>query len=64
MKLISCDNCATLLDQDKLSFPKDIWLFDGESESIDLTKAEYNYYSGDWVAFTTCPVCKEKVFQE
>ena len=64
MKIISCDNCATILDHDKLPFPKDIWLFDGESESIDPTKAYYNQNTQEWAAFCLCPVCKEKVFEK
>ena len=64
MKLISCDHCAVVLDHDKLPFPKDIWQYDGESESIDPTKADYNQHTKDWEAFCLCPVCKEKVFQQ
>lgn len=63
MKLLSCDNCAVVLDQDKLNFPKDIWDYDGETESIDSSKAEYNQSTCTWEAFTTCPVCNEKIFE-
>ena len=64
MKLISCDSCATILDQDKLNFPKDIWLFDGTSETIDESKAYYNQFTQEWTAFVLCPVCKDKIFEQ
>jgi hypothetical protein len=57
MNLISCDNCGTVLNKDKLIFPKNIWVDDGAS--IDETKAML--YGDDWVAFIDCPVCQEPI---
>ena len=62
MKLISCDHCGVVLDQDKLNFPKDIW--DETGFSIDESKADYNQLSKGWEAFIPCPVCNKKVYQQ
>lgn len=56
MKLRSCDNCAVLLDEDKLLFPKDVWLNDG---SVDATKAAWN--GSSYTAFCKCPVCSAPI---
>lgn len=59
MKLMSCDNCAVVLDGDKLRFPADIHNAHGD---VDLAKAEW---SGDaWVPFCNCPVCAEPILKE
>ena len=63
MKLLSCDNCAVILDQGKLNFPSNIWKYDGVSETIDESKADYNQYTKEWSAFVLCPVCNEKIFE-
>jgi hypothetical protein len=60
MKLISCNNCATILDQDKLKFAEDI--YDAEN-SIDPLLGDYCQETKAWAAFINCPVCKEKIFE-
>lgn len=62
MKLISCEHCGVVLDQDKLSFPNNIWT--ENDDSIDTNKADYNQRTKTWVVFINCPVCKEKIFHE
>jgi len=57
MKLISCNNCAVVLDGDKIYFTV------GETEEgIDYTKAAYCQDTGKYEAYINCPVCNEKVF--
>ena len=64
MKLISCDSCGVVLDQDKLPFAKDIYKYDGESEVIDERRADYNQLTQTWAAFVPCPVCNETIFEQ
>lgn len=61
MKLISCNNCAVILDQDKLRFAEDYYTEDG---SIDSDKAEYDQTRGGYYLYVLCPVCKEYIFKE
>lgn len=60
MKLVSCDGCGVILDQDKLKFADDIYLDDS---SIDLRLAQYNNSTNDFDAYVPCPVCKAEVFK-
>jgi hypothetical protein len=53
MILISCDNCATVLDAEKLPFAADSQLDELGDPRLDLFTIEDN----DWVAFTPCPAC-------
>ena len=59
MKLISCEHCGVVLDQDKIPFPEDSYL-----EEDDSTKIDYNQRSRRWEIYVPCPVCKEKIFKE
>jgi len=56
--LISCDNCAVVLDVDKLSFVDNNHYHkdDGSinEEKVVLTAAGY-------MPYVSCPVCEEKV---
>lgn len=61
MRLISCDNCAVMLDEDKLAWPSTIWQEDG---CIDGSKAAYNQQIGEYSAFVNCPVCDSQIFKE
>lgn len=61
MNLISCNNCAVVLNKDKLHFPLDMC---GEDGTIDERKAQYDQEHGEWDVFIPCPVCKEPVFGE
>ncbi len=58
MNLTSCDNCAVVLDKDKLDFPTDINDGDGV---VDDEKAVWS--GDDYVPYVPCPVCKEPVKQ-
>jgi hypothetical protein len=53
MTLISCDNCATVLDAEKLPFAADSQLDEMRGPRLDLFTIE----DDDWVAFTPCPAC-------
>ena len=58
MNLTSCNNCAVVLDKDKLDFSFSIYLEDG---SIDANKA---IWDGDnFVPFVDCPVCHNPITQ-
>jgi len=58
MKLISCNNCAVVLDGDKLHFQ----IRDDDFGSIDYKTAAYCQDTGRYEAYINCPVCNEKVF--
>jgi hypothetical protein len=54
VNLISCDNCATVLDAEKLYFAADSQLDDDAGNPrLDLFTIEDN----DWIAFAPCPAC-------
>lgn len=63
MNIISCSNCAVVLDKDCLCFPYDIWKDDGHGgNEVDLERVVQ--IAGVNIPFTTCPVCGEKILQE
>lgn len=59
MKLISCDECAVILDADKLNFPHNIYKEDG---SVDRDKAEWD--GDDYVPKANCPVCRHSILKD
>ena len=61
MKLISCDNCGVMLDQDKLPFPYDI---EDEKGNIDDDKAEWCNEDEEYLPKTKCPVCKGTILEK
>jgi len=56
MKLISCDNCAVVLDHDKINWPY-IWNEDGYT--VDTNKCTWN--GEEYVPIVNCPVCEEDI---
>lgn len=62
MKLISCNNCAIVIDADKLYFPHDVWKDDGHGgNEIDT---ELAVWTGDgYSAFTHCPNCGAQIIK-
>ncbi len=62
MNLISCTNCAVILDKDKIKFPKEYMLYN--YEDIDTSKAEYDDDTGRYRLYVPCPVCKTPIFGE
>ena len=61
MKLISCDNCAVVLDADKLPFTPDSRKFKDDG-CID--EDNFIYEGDDFVAFVNCPVCSKTITKE
>lgn len=61
MKLISCDVCAVILDQDKIGFPTDMY---DDDDAIDPEKAKYNQENKRYEPYVRCPVCESIIFQE
>lgn len=61
MKLISCNDCGVVLDQDKLHFASDIYDDDG---SVDDNLAQYNPDTRTYEASVPCPVCNESIFKD
>jgi hypothetical protein len=59
MILTSCDNCATVLDAEKLPFAADSLLDDIGDPRLDLFTIEDN----DWVAFAPCPACGSQLLK-
>lgn len=62
MKLISCNNCAVILDHDKLQFAENIFTETGDE--VDDTKGAYDSDRRSFFAFVTCPVCRAPVFED
>jgi hypothetical protein len=58
MNLVSCNNCGTVLDKDKLKFP--MITYDKYREPNRET-AMYDLDYGDWVPKTECPVCNADI---
>jgi hypothetical protein len=59
MNLISCSNCAVVMDADNLAFPENV---NNEDGSIDAKKATWD--GDDYVPFVNCPVCNNEVTQK
>ena len=57
MNLLSCNNCGTVLDKNKLPFPLDI----ENEEGVDDNKAGWD--GEDFVAKVRCPVCKNYMLE-
>ena len=55
MDLISCDNCGTVVDGNKVTFIP----VDELSEEQMETHAEW--YEREYVSCVPCPVCNEKI---
>lgn len=55
MKLISCDNCAVVLDKDKMYFPS-VWNKNGDGIDQDKAICDKN---GKYISILPCPVCGE-----
>lgn len=56
MDLYSCDQCATVLDLDKLVFPKLI-----EDEDGVIRDDLAIWFDRAWRPFTRCPVCRGRI---
>jgi hypothetical protein len=54
MILISCDNCATVLDAEKLPFAADCRAIDDFGK---VREDLFVFEDLDWVAFVPCPSC-------
>jgi hypothetical protein len=52
--LISCDNCATVLDAEKLPFAADCRAID---DFGNVREDLFVFEEGDYVAFAPCPAC-------
>lgn len=61
MNLISCENCAVVLDANKVGFPSESrkYLDDGSVDENNFT-----WDGDDYVPFVKCPVCNEKIIKE
>lgn len=57
MRLISCDNCAVILDEDKIEWPE---MYDDEGEFINGT-GEWDGDVDTYQPVIPCPVCKETI---
>lgn len=61
MNLISCDNCAIVLDKDKLEFPTELVADDG---SVNEAAAEWNNRTREFNPYICCPVCNTHIYDE
>ena len=61
MNLISCGNCATVLDANKVGFSSESrkYLEDGSVDENNFTRD-----GDDYVPFVKSSVCKEKIIKE
>ena len=60
MILISCDNCATVLDAEKLPFASDCRCIDDHGE---VREDLFAFEDHKWVAFCACPACGERLLK-
>jgi hypothetical protein len=58
MKLISCPECAVVLDQDKLYYLTDRRY--GYTEDFSYNTDQVEYEGNEYYLAIICPVCKEK----
>jgi hypothetical protein len=58
MNLISCDNCGTVLDAEKLNFPTIDSCCDKDGSIIP---GKTNYVNGRFIPVTDCPVCRGSI---
>ena len=64
MRLISCENCGVVFDEDVLDFPVDLYKDDGNGGcEIDDTKAVW-LNEGHYRPFVTCRICGEQIIKE
>lgn len=61
MKLISCDGCGTVIDQDKLNFPAEDYLKDSDG-TFDLDRCAWN--GSKYVPMVKCRVCSGLILKE
>lgn len=61
MKLISCDGCGVVLDQDKLLFADDMYDEDG---CINEAVADYRQETGRYELYVSCAFCLKPVFKQ
>jgi len=59
--LISCDNCAVVLDKDRLSFPSDIYSKETGEFLEDLCEIGID---GKYIAIVQCPVCDNNIRED
>ena len=57
MKLISCDNCAVILDGDNIRWPS---AYDNDGNPCPL-HSEWCSSIGEFIAFVECPVCRDRL---
>jgi hypothetical protein len=60
MKLISCDNCAAVYDQDKMNFSDESNEYDAEG----CIREEFCWDGNDFVPFLPCAVCSSTIMKE
>lgn len=61
MKIISCDRCGVLFDQDKINFPT---IFDHDTGELIEKNATWNAAVDKYVPVVDCPVCGNKIMKE
>lgn len=63
MHLISCNNCAAVLDRSKLKFADDIYTEEASTGAVVVNEELAKWDGDDYSAFVPCPVCQEPVFE-
>lgn len=61
MKLISCDNCAAVLDANKMCFSSESRKYKDDG-TVDTDK--FTLEGDNYIAFVRCPVCNETIIDE
>lgn len=61
MKLISCKDCAVVLDGDVLIFPDNY--YDEIRDCHDENVSGYSEMQENWVAKVQCPVCQADILE-
>ena len=59
MKIINCDRCGVLFDQDSINFPT---IFDHDTGKLIEKNAAWN--GDEYVPAIDCPVCGNRIIKE
>jgi hypothetical protein len=62
--LISCDNCAVVLDKDKLGFPSRADIWNEDLGRFDESISSWSTSEKEYVPMCLCPVCGSEILDD
>ncbi len=61
MKIISCERCGVVLDQDKMNFPD---TYNHDTQELIEANCMWNDALNKYVPVVNCPVCGNKIAKD